>query len=123
MPLTIEESGAAALRGTPAIPVNGRETPAGRIECWTGDPNFMTSLARGLAVIQAFGEKRRRLSIAQVSYRTGLSRAAVRRCLYTLNKLGYVEAIEHAYVLQPKILELGRAYRGINDAAMDDDPS
>lgn len=29
-------------------------SPAKRIEAFTGDPNFMTSLARGLAVIHAF---------------------------------------------------------------------
>jgi len=52
-----------------------------------GDPNFMTSLERGLQVIRAFSEHRRNLTISQVAQTTGLSRAAVRRCLYTLHKL------------------------------------
>src|ERR1700693_2170042 len=42
-------------------------TPAAEIEALTGDPNFMTSLARGLAVIRAFTQQRRHLSIAQLS--------------------------------------------------------
>jgi IclR family pca regulon transcriptional regulator len=56
---------------------------AERIEAWSGDPNFMTSLARGIAVIRAFTQQKRRLTISQLSQRTGIPRAAVRRC-YTL---------------------------------------
>lgn len=45
-------------------------SPAKRIQAFTGDPDFMTSLARGLAVIQAFQERKRHLTIAQISHRT-----------------------------------------------------
>lgn len=75
-----------------------------------GDPNFMTSLARGLAVICAFSDHRRSLTIPQISERTSFSRAAVRRCLYTLAKLGYVSSGPRSFELEPKILELGHAY-------------
>ncbi len=75
-----------------------------------GDPNFMTSLARGLQVIRAFSEHRRNLTIAQVSQSTGLSRASVRRCLYTLNKLGYVAEDNKRFALRPQVLTLGHAY-------------
>lgn len=75
-----------------------------------GDPNFMTSLARGLQVIRAFSEHRRNLTIAQVSQSTGLSRASVRRCLYTLNKLGYVVEDNKRFALRPQVLTLGHAY-------------
>ncbi|MDQ6923554.1 MAG: helix-turn-helix domain-containing protein [Pseudomonadota bacterium] len=86
-------------------------TPASEIDGLTGDPNFMTSLARGLAVIRAFTQQRRHLTIAQLSHRTGIPRAAVRRCLYTLAKLGYVAADEaRGYSLRPGILALGHAY-------------
>ncbi len=71
----------------------------------------MTSLARGLAVIRAFSQQRRHLTIAQLSQRTAIPRAAVRRCLYTLAKLGYVVADEsRGYSLRPGILALGHAY-------------
>ncbi len=85
--------------------------PAQRIEELSGDPTFMTSLARGLAVIDAFQERKRQLTIAQISHRTGIPRAAVRRCLHTLLRLGYVGSDDgRTFALQPKVLTLGHAY-------------
>ena len=76
-----------------------------------GDPNFMTSLARGLDVIRGFSRERRHMSISQLSHKTGIPRAAVRRCLYTLRELGYVECADgRNYALRPKLLGLGHAY-------------
>ena len=75
-----------------------------------GDPDFMTSLARGLHVIRAFAGVDRRLTIADVSRATGLTRAVVRRCLYTLKELGYAQTDGRMYFLQPRILNLGYAY-------------
>jgi IclR family transcriptional regulator, pca regulon regulatory protein len=78
---------------------------------YSGDPNFMTSLARGLAVIQAFSTQKRQLTISQVSAKTGFSRAAVRRCLYTLIKLGFAGSDDsHNFFLQPRVLALGHSY-------------
>ena len=76
-----------------------------------GDPNFMTSLARGLTVIQAFSQQRRSLTISQISQKTGIPRAAVRRCLYTLARLGFVAAEDgRLFSLRPRILSLGHPY-------------
>jgi IclR family pca regulon transcriptional regulator len=76
-----------------------------------GDPNFMTSLARGLAVIRGFSSAKRYMTIAQLSAKTGIPRAAVRRCLYTLARLGYVAAEDgRNFALRPKLLGLGHAY-------------
>jgi IclR family pca regulon transcriptional regulator len=93
---------AAALE--PAGEASGPGAPA-------GDPNFMTSLARGLTVIQAFSQARRSLSISQISQKTGIPRAAVRRCLYTLELLGFV-AVDSGrqFTLRPRILLLGHPY-------------
>ena len=85
-------------------------SPAKRIQAFTGDPDFMSSLARGLAVVQAFQERKRHLTIAQISHRTEIPRAAVRRCLYTLIKLGYATTDGRTYSLLPKVLTLGHAY-------------
>jgi IclR family pca regulon transcriptional regulator len=86
-------------------------TAAAEIAAMTGDPNFMTSLARGLAVIRGFTQQKRSLTISQLSHRTGIPRAAVRRCLYTLQRLGYVSATDGKnFALRPKILGLGHAY-------------
>jgi IclR family transcriptional regulator, pca regulon regulatory protein len=81
------------------------------IPSYAGDPNFMASLARGLAVIRGFSQQRHQLTIAQLSHRTGIPRAAVRRCLYTLMQLGYVGSEDgRTYSLRPRILALGHAY-------------
>jgi IclR family pca regulon transcriptional regulator len=77
---------------------------------WQGDPEFMTSLARGLAVLRCFADQEQSMTIAQLSQQTGLSRSAVRRCLYTLVKLGYAAQDGARYVLRPKALSLGYAY-------------
>jgi IclR family pca regulon transcriptional regulator len=69
----------------------------------------MTSLARGLTVIRAFSDREPHLSIAEVARHTGLSRAAARRCLYTLEQLGYAGSDGRIYFLKPKVLALGHA--------------
>ncbi|WP_137171834.1 IclR family transcriptional regulator C-terminal domain-containing protein [Massilia sp. HP4] len=74
------------------------------------DPDFMTSLARGLVVLRAFSDVPGPQTIAQLSQRTGIPRAAVRRCLHTLRQLGYVDAELNNFSLQPKVLALGYAY-------------
>jgi IclR family pca regulon transcriptional regulator len=74
------------------------------------DPNFMTSLARGLAVLQAFSDQRRSLTMAQISHKTGIPRASVRRCLHTLMELGYAGVDGNQFALKPKVLTLGYSY-------------
>jgi IclR family pca regulon transcriptional regulator len=86
------------------------ETAAQEGEAAPSDPNFMTSLARGLSVLQAFSDQRRSLTIAQISHRTGIPRASVRRCLHTLIQLGYAEADGNNFSLKPKVLSLGYSY-------------
>jgi IclR family pca regulon transcriptional regulator len=77
----------------------------------SGDADFMTSLARGLAVIRVFDDaEHRKLTIADVGRLTGLSRGVARRCLYTLQELGYVRSEGRLFLLQPKVLTLGYAY-------------
>lgn len=96
------------------LPVSAPKTkvsPAVALEQYTGDPNFMASLARGLVVIQAFTPTMPQMTISQLSLRTGLSRAAVRRCLYTLCKLGFAGADDaQRYSLRPKMLSLANTY-------------
>jgi IclR family transcriptional regulator, pca regulon regulatory protein len=78
--------------------------PSGR------DSDFVQSLDRGLAVIRAFGPGRERLSLSDVARETGLTRAAARRFLLTLVKLGYVRSDGREFSLRPLVLELGYAY-------------
>ena len=90
---------------------DGVPPPAVYLGQFSGDPNFMTSLARGLLVIQAFSESKIHLSISQVSKKTGLSRASVRRCLHTLSKLGFAGSDDaRNFFLRPRVLTLGQSY-------------
>ncbi len=96
---------------TSPVTVPEKLPPAKALEVYTGDANFMSSLARGLAVLETFTQHTPQMTISQLSGKTGLSRAAVRRCLYTLSKLGYVGAEDgQRYSLRPKMLSLSHAY-------------
>jgi len=81
------------------------------------DPDFMLSLARGLAVIRAFGEGKPQLSIREVALATGFSRAAARRCLHTLSTLGYATGADGLYELTPATLSLASNYLGSTSIA------
>jgi IclR family transcriptional regulator, pca regulon regulatory protein len=99
-------SGAAAgpADGVGGPGVRGAETGPAR------NSDFVQSLDRGLAVIKAFGPDRERLSLSEVARATGLTRAATRRFLLTLVKLGYVRNDGREFSLRPRVLELGYAY-------------
>ncbi|MBS0614223.1 MAG: helix-turn-helix domain-containing protein [Proteobacteria bacterium] len=73
-------------------------------------PDYVQSLARGLAVIRAFDAEHPSLSQAQLAERTGLARAVVRRSLITLRHLGYVDTRGRDFFLTPRVLELGFGY-------------
>ncbi|AEC19192.1 IclR family transcriptional regulator [Pusillimonas sp. T7-7] len=84
---------------------------AEEIAALAGDPNFMASLARGLVVIRAFSAERPHMTVSQVSQKTGIPRAAVRRCLYTLCKMEFVDSLEGGmFGLRPRVLLLGHGY-------------
>ncbi len=89
-------------------PVTGEMAGPGRLV--TRNTDFVQSLDRGLAVIRAFGPERERLSLSEVAQATGLTRAAARRFLLTLVKLGYVRSDGRKFSLRPRVLELGYAY-------------
>lgn len=76
----------------------------------TSDPDFMLSLARGLAAMRAIADEGPRLSIGDVARITKVSRAAAGRCLHTLKALGYVSASKGAYELTPMVLSLASNY-------------
>lgn len=74
------------------------------------ETDLMGGFAKGLRVIEAFGEMQPRLSIADVAKITGLDRATARRCLLTLSELGYADYDGKFFTLTPRILRLGHAY-------------
>ena len=92
---------------------------ADAIARFSDDPDFVTALARGLAVMLTLSDKKRRMSIAQVSHRTGIPRAAARRSLHTLSKLGFV-AVDDArrFYLRPRVLSFSHAYLSTSPLAV-----
>lgn len=86
------------------------ETARSHQEIPTSDPNFVLSLARGLEVLETFEGHPEGQSVADIARRTGLSRAAVRRLLITLEQLGYAEYTGRVYRLTTRVLRLGFSY-------------
>jgi IclR family pca regulon transcriptional regulator len=71
------------------------------------DRDYVNSLARGLGVIRAFTRQQPKMTLSEVAQATGMTRASVRRFLFTLVREGYVEATGRYFSLRPRILELG----------------
>jgi IclR family pca regulon transcriptional regulator len=76
----------------------------------TARREVMGGLAKGLDVIRAFTREHATLTLSEVAETAGLPAATARRCLHTLEDLGYVLRTGRSFVLRPKVLELGAAY-------------
>ncbi len=74
------------------------------------DKEFMTTLAKGLAVLGSFDKRRPAMTLSQAAEIAGLSRATARRILRTLTELGYVVQTGRQFSLSSGILKLGFAY-------------
>jgi IclR family pca regulon transcriptional regulator len=72
--------------------------------------DYIAGLAKGLALLEAFGVDRQRLNVTQVAERTGISRTAARRYLKTLKYLGYLDTDEHFFWLTPRVLRFSSSY-------------
>jgi IclR family transcriptional regulator, pca regulon regulatory protein len=76
----------------------------------TKDKEFMLTLAKGLAVLNAFGRDRPTMTLSQAAQTVDLTRATARRVLHTLVRLGYVEQNDRQFALTPRIMQLGFAF-------------
>ena len=73
--------------------------------------HFVKSLARGLAVLQAFSAERPTMTLTEIARATGLNLAATQRITDTLLQLGYLKRDEHKrYYLGPKVVLLGFSF-------------
>jgi IclR family transcriptional regulator, pca regulon regulatory protein len=95
---------------TPSPTRMDNPSPSNSLLAFEGDPDFVLSLARGLKVIEAFEGHTEGMSSAEISRQTGLSRAAVRRLLITLERLGYAEYDGRLYQLRSRVMRLGFSY-------------
>jgi len=73
------------------------------------DRNFISSLARGLSILEAFNLDQPKMGITDLAKKTGLSKSTVYRFVQTLSCLGYIipYAEGNRYTLGPKVLGLG----------------
>ncbi|MHA6796990.1 IclR family transcriptional regulator domain-containing protein [Pseudonocardia bannensis] len=95
---TVERYGSDGVKDSP-----GSAAPARA-------PEGMAGLAKGLAVIEAFGETSSQLTVAEAARLTDVTRAAARRCLLTLTELGYLTHDGKYFRPTPRMLRLGGAY-------------
>jgi IclR family pca regulon transcriptional regulator len=68
---------------------------------------FVQSVSRAFAVIRSFDQDHPALTISEVAQRTGLTRAAARRFLLTLQNLGYIQSTNGHFRLTLRVLDLG----------------
>lgn len=71
---------------------------------------FVEALAKGLAILECFDATHAEMTLSDVARRVGLSPAAARRSLITLQTLGYVGQKDKRFHLRPKIMTLGSAF-------------
>jgi IclR family transcriptional regulator, pca regulon regulatory protein len=76
------------------------------------DPLFNSSVAKALAILEAFGGERRALSLSELAAGVGVTLSSAQRCTHTLVRLGYLrrDAQLRRWVLTPRVLSLAEAY-------------
>jgi IclR family pca regulon transcriptional regulator len=72
--------------------------------------DFIAGIAKGLAVLESFDTERQRLNATLAAQRAGLTRAAARRHLLTLEHLGYLETDGSYFWLSAKVLRFSGSY-------------
>lgn len=70
----------------------------------------LETLAKGLSLLRLYDAETTELSIPDAAECLGLSRAAARRFLITLEHLGYLERSGRVFRLTPGVLKLGYSY-------------
>lgn len=76
----------------------------------TKNPEYLSTLERGLRVLKAFDEDHPEMTLSEVAAKTGLPPAVARRCLITLVELGYIGQHERKFLLRPAVLTIGSAF-------------
>jgi IclR family pca regulon transcriptional regulator len=91
-------------------PVPADTEPGGASAPKAHAPEGMGGLAKGLAIIEAFGATMTRMTVSDAARLADISRPAARRCLLTLAELGYVAHDGKFFHPLPRMLRLGSAY-------------
>jgi len=72
--------------------------------------DFITALAKGLEILQAFNQNNPEMSVADLADELNISRASSRRFLLTLENLGFLQKQGQKYQLTSKVMSLGASY-------------
>lgn len=80
------------------------------------DPLFINSIHKGMAVLNAFSDGERRLSLNQLVNKTGFNKSSIQRIVYTFERIGFLEKEDDSkmYKLTPKTLTLSYNYLRTN---------
>jgi IclR family pca regulon transcriptional regulator len=103
-------AGGGLARVSNTVDEQTRRTDAASLATPARKADHVQSLQRGLAVIRAFDADEPALTLSEVVSATGLPRAAARRFVLTLVRLGYIRDEGRLFRLSPRVLELGQAY-------------
>jgi IclR family pca regulon transcriptional regulator len=76
----------------------------------TRPAEFVEALAKGLSILESFDSGHPEMTLSDVARRVGLSPAAARRSLITLQAMGYVGQTNKRFHLRPKVMSLGSAF-------------
>jgi IclR family pca regulon transcriptional regulator len=110
---TVKPGPAGAVKGNAATGNEGSdhgEVAGGDTGKPPGRAEGMAGLAKGLAILEAFRQRRGHLTITDAAGAVGVSRATARRCLLTLVALGYLAHDGKYFRPTPRMLWLGSAY-------------
>jgi len=99
-------------RRSPTLPRSTSTAAATGIDAPVHDPLFNDSAQKALAVLEAFGQGRRVLKLAEAADAAGITKASAQRCIHTLEVLGYLRRDRRStgWMLTPRALGIAHAY-------------
>jgi IclR family transcriptional regulator, pca regulon regulatory protein len=101
-----------AAKRSPTLPRNTSAVATPVAEAPAHDPLFNDSAQKALAVLEAFGQGRRVLKLAEAADLAGITKASAQRCIHTLEVLGYLRRDRRGtgWMLTPRALGIAHAY-------------
>ncbi|RCK50741.1 IclR family transcriptional regulator [Thalassospira profundimaris] len=71
---------------------------------------YVSSLAKGLRILEVFSEERLELGLSEIARETGLDKSAAQRLVNTLHQLGYIDKNAETRRYRPALKYLDMAY-------------
>jgi IclR family transcriptional regulator, pca regulon regulatory protein len=101
-----------AAKKSPTLPRNTAPAATTATDAPAHDPLFNDSAQKALAVLEAFGQGRRVLKLAEAADLASITKASAQRCIHTLEVLGYLRRDRRGtgWMLTPRALGIAHAY-------------